>query len=154
MCSAGDRPAGVRIGSPVAGGQAGGKPTALEPLDDPTRGVGASRSGRNASEREVAPKVSSPGGRARNREGEGSTARRSPIDAAGRSGGVVSDGTTTRIHRATGEALLVPARKGGSWVGRITGSTGKSADDERVADGPVVAVKRGNARGAKGPCCP
>jgi hypothetical protein len=38
----------------------------LKPLDDPTRGVGASRSGRNASEREVAPKVSSPGGRARN----------------------------------------------------------------------------------------
>ena len=39
----------------------------LKPLDDPIRGVGASRSGRNASEREVAPKVSSPGGRARNR---------------------------------------------------------------------------------------
>src|SRR5262245_35715505 len=80
-------------------------------------------------------------------------ARRRPIDAASCSGGVVSDGTTTRIHRATGEALLVPARKGGSWVGRITGSTGKSADDERVSDGPVVATKRGNARGAKGPCC-
>src|SRR5436190_15639557 len=126
----------------------------LKPLDDPTRGVGASCSGRNESEREVAPKVSSPGGRARNREGEGSTARRKPIDAAGRSGGVVSDGTTTRTRRATGEALLVPARKGGSWVGRITGSTGKSDDDERVADGPVVAARRGNDRGAKGPCCP
>ena len=125
----------------------------LKPLDNPTRGVGASCSGRNESEREVAPKVSSPGGRARNREGEGSTACRSPIDAASRSGGVVSDGTITRILRATGEALLVPARKGGSWVGRITGNTGKSADDERVAEGLVVAVKRGNARGAKGPCC-
>ena len=124
-----------------------------KPLDNPTRGVGASRSGRNESEREVAPKVSSPGGRARNREGEGRTARRRPIDAAGRSGGVVSDGTTTRAHRATGEALLVPTRKGGSWVSRITGSTGKSADDERVAEGPVVALRRGNARGAKGPCC-
>ena len=42
---------------------------------------------------------------------------------------------------------------GGSWVGPITGSTGKGADDERVTDGPVVAAKRGNARGAKGPCC-
>src|SRR5215472_1811936 len=42
---------------------------------------------------------------------------------------------------------------GGSWVGPITGSTGKWADDERVTDGPVVARKRGNARGAKGPCC-
>ena len=94
-----------------------------------------------------------PGGRARIREGEGSTTRRKPIDAVGRSGGVVSDGTTTRTQRATGETLLVPARKGGSWVGRITGTTGKSADDERVAEGPVVASKRGNARGAKGPCC-
>ena len=97
--------------------------------------------------------MSSPGGRARNREGEGRTARRKPIDATGRSGGVVSDGTATRTHQATGEALLVPSRKGGSWVGRITGNTGKSADDERVAEGPAVAAKRGNARGAKGPCC-
>ena len=126
---------------------------ALMPLDNPTRGVGASCSGRNDSEREVAPKMSSPGGRARNREGEGCTARRKPIEAAGRSGGVVSDGTTTRTHRATGETLLVPARKGGSWVSRITGSTGKSADDERVAEGFAVAMKRSNVRGAKGPCC-
>jgi hypothetical protein len=125
----------------------------LKPLDNPTRGVGASCSGRKESEREVAPKVSSPGGRVRNCEGEGSTARRKPIEAAGRSGGVVSDGTRTRTHRATGETLLVPARKGGSWVSRITGSTGKSADDERVAEGFVVATKRSNVRGAKGPCC-
>src|SRR4051794_9005876 len=125
-----------------------------KPLDNPTCGVGASCSGRNESEREVAPKVSSSGGRARNREGEGSMAHRNPVDTVGCSGGVVSDGTTTRTHRATGETLLVPTRKGGSWVGRITGSTGKSADDERVAEGSVVALRRGNARGAKGPCCP
>src|SRR5436305_14857655 len=96
----------------------------LKPLDNPTRGVGASCPGRNESEREVAPKVSSPGGRARNRVGEGSMTRSKPIDRAGRSGGVVSDGTATRSLRAIGEALLVPARKGGSWVGRISGITG------------------------------
>src|SRR3954452_22290891 len=83
-----------------------------KPLDNPTRGVGASCSGRNESEREVAPKVSSPGGRARNREGEGSMTRCKPIDRAGHSGGVVSDGTTTRTHRATGEALLVQVGPG------------------------------------------
>ena len=94
-----------------------------------------------------------PGGRARNREGEGSTTRRKPIEAASRSGGVVSDGTNTRTHQATGETLLVPTRKGGSWVSRITGNTGKSADDERVAEGFAVAMKRSNARGAKEPCC-
>src|SRR5262249_60287211 len=65
----------------------------------------------------------------------------------------VSDSTATRTHPATGEALLVPTGNGGSWVGRITGNTGKSADDERVADGSGVATRRGNARGAKGPCC-
>ena len=26
-------------------------------------------------------------------------------------------------------------------------------EDERVADGPIVAEKRSNVRGAKGPCC-
>jgi len=64
-----------------------------------------------------------------------------------------SDSTVTRTCWATGEALLVPARKGGSWVGRITGTTGKSADGERVTDGSVVASRRGNARGAKEPYC-
>jgi RNA-directed DNA polymerase len=58
----------------------------------------------------------------------------------------------TRACRATGEALLVPVRNRRSKVGRITGQTGKSAEDERVAAGSVVAMKRGNAREAKGPC--
>jgi hypothetical protein len=39
-----------------------------------------------------------------------------------------------------------------SKVGRITGETGKSAKDERVAAGSVVAMKRSNVCGAKGPC--
>ena len=153
VCSAGDRPAGVRIGSPVAG-RAGRRETkGSEAPRQPHPWDERKFSGRNESEREVAPKVSSPGGRARNREGEGSMTRHQPIDRAGCSGGVVSDGTTTRTHRATGEALLVPTRNGGSWVGRITGNTGKSADDERVTEGLIVATKRGNARGAKEPCC-
>src|SRR6201988_4622832 len=63
-----------------------------------------------------------------------------------------SDSTVTRTCRATGEALLVPARNRRSKVGRITGDTGKSAEDERVAAGSVVARKRRNVRGAKGPC--
>ena len=58
----------------------------------------------------------------------------------------------TRTYRATGEALLVPGRNRRSRVGRITGKTGKSAEDERVAAGSAVARKRRNVRGAKGPC--
>jgi hypothetical protein len=59
----------------------------------------------------------------------------------------------TRTCRATGETVLVPSRNRWSKVGRITGNTGKSIEDETVAAGLVVAVKRGNARGAKEPCC-
>ena len=57
----------------------------------------------------------------------------------------------TRTREATGETLLVPSRNRWSKVGRITRAPGKLAEDERVAAGSVGAVKRGNARGAKGP---
>src|SRR5262249_4547472 len=57
----------------------------------------------------------------------------------------------TRTRRTNGEALLVPPRNRRSKVGRITGASGKSADDERVADGPEGATRRGNARGGRGP---
>jgi hypothetical protein len=58
----------------------------------------------------------------------------------------------TRTYRGTGEAFLVPGRNRRSKVGRITGNTGKAAEDEKVAAGSVVAMKRSNVRGAKGPC--
>jgi len=61
--------------------------------------------------------------------------------------------TVTRACRATGETVLVPSRNRWSRVGRITGNTGKAADGETVAVRLGVAKKRGNARGAKGPCC-
>src|SRR5271167_2330897 len=50
-------------------------------------------------------------------------------------------------------ALLAPARNRRSRVDRITGANGKSIEGERVAVGSVVAAKRSNVRGAKGPCC-
>src|SRR5271165_5119644 len=64
------------------------------------------------------------------------------IDAAPslRRGG--SDSTVTRTCRATGEALLVPRRNHRSRVDRITGSTGKSIEGERVTDGFAVALRR------------
>ena len=63
------------------------------------------------------------------------------------------DSTVARTGRATGETVLAPPRNRGSKVGRITGKTGKATEGETVAARPVVAQKRGNARGAKGPCC-
>ena len=55
-------------------------------------------------------------------------------------------------HRKFREALLVPARNHRSKVDRRKGTTGKTIDGERVADGSAVALKREQVRGAKGPC--
>jgi hypothetical protein len=63
------------------------------------------------------------------------------------------DSTVARACRATGETVFVPPRNWWSKVGRITGATGKAIEDETVAARLVVAERRGNARGAKGPCC-
>jgi hypothetical protein len=86
-------------------------------------------------------------------KGEGSMGCRNLTDAASRSRRGGSDSTVARTCRATGEALLVPERNHRSKVDRITGTTGKTIEGERVADGSVVAMKRSNVRGAKGPCC-
>ena len=74
-------------------------------------------------------------------------------DAALSSGGVVAAAREQGHVEATGETRLVPAGNCRSKVGRITGSTGKAAEDERESDGHAVARKRGNSRGAKVPCC-
>src|SRR5881409_50283 len=74
--------------SPVAR-RAGGRATnLLKPLDSLIHGMGASLQAVAQANAQVAPKVRSPGGRACNREGEGSMGRRRLTDAAVRSGGV------------------------------------------------------------------
>ena len=67
------------------------------------------------------------------------------------SGGVFDGGTVTRTCKATGEALHAPWRNPWSKTAPITDDTGKWSGGVRVADGSVVAVKPGNAGGAKGP---
>ncbi len=68
------------------------------------------------------------------------------------SGGVFGGGTVTRTRKATGEALHAPGRNPRRETVPITDDTGKWSGGVRVADGSVVAVKLGNAGGAKGPC--
>ena len=46
----------------------------------------------------------------------------------------------TRAYRATGETVLVPSRNRWSQVGRISGDTVKSAEDETVAAGSVMCA--------------
>ena len=67
--------------------------------------------------------------------------------------GVVRDSTVARTCRATGETVLVPLEKSAEPGRSYNRRTGKSAEDETVAAGLAVAVKRGNARGAKEPYC-
>ncbi len=69
------------------------------------------------------------------------------------SGGVVAAAREQGHVEATGETRLIPTGNGRSKVGHITGSTGKVVEDERESDGHIVVTKRGNARGAKVPCC-
>ena len=125
----------------------------LEPIDNVSLGKTTSHRAVTTVNANVASKVRSPEGRVLNRRAKAAWGSRKLTEAAPslRRGG--SDSTVTRTCRATGETLLVPARNRRSRVDRITGSTGKSIEGERVTDGFEVALRRGNARGAKEPCC-
>lgn len=57
----------------------------------------------------------------------------------------------TRTCQATGQTFLVPGRNRRSNVGRITGKRGRRPET-RAGGRSVVAMKRSNVRGAKGPC--
>jgi len=96
----------------------------------------------------ICPRRSSP-----QKSGEGIRTHRRLTDALSPSGGV----KPTAWWQGHAEQLERPSSSrreiGGSWVGRITGNTGKSTDDERESEGRVRAKKRGNARRAKAPCC-
>jgi hypothetical protein len=73
---------------PVARRAGGRETNLLKPLDTRILGRGASSQAVAQANAQVAPKVSSPGGRACNRKGEGSMGRRTLADAADHSGGV------------------------------------------------------------------
>lgn len=125
----------------------------LKPIDKATFGVVSEFAGRNVSERRGSLETHESQRLRVLTEPEGSTRDRNLTDAVFSLWRGGSDGTQTRTRFETGEARLVPRRNPWSKVVRITEDLGKSNEDERVADGPVVAEKRGNARGAKGPYC-
>ena len=86
--SAGVSPAKVRASSLVAK-MAGRRETEdLKPIDNLIVRMSASHRAAAQANAEVAPKVRSPGGRARNREGEGSMEGRTLADTMLHSGGV------------------------------------------------------------------
>ena len=95
-CSAGDKPAGARVRSPVAWIAERRETEFLKPIDGRLLGRRASYRAVMKMNVNVASKVRSSEGRARNREGEGSMDSRNLTDAviSLRRGG--SDGTMTR----------------------------------------------------------
>ena len=152
-CSVGGRPTGTRARRPVAW-MAGRRETEpLEPIDEAIARMVSELPGRNVSKRRGSLEIAKLRRPSVSCLREGSRERRSLADAATslRRGG--SDGTVTRTRRTNGEALLVPPRNRRRGAGPITSDPGKWVADERVADGPGVAMRRGSARGAKGPCC-
>ncbi len=52
----------------------------------------------------------------------------------------------------TGEVLLAPGRNPLERGRPYNYGHGKGAEGNRMAEWPVVALKEGNASGAKGPC--
>ncbi len=73
-------------------------------------------------------------------------------DAAIHSGGVIA----TARWQGHAEQLEKPSSSQGKSlrkVGPVTVESRKWIEGERVADGFGVAMNRGNAWGAKGPCC-
>ena len=95
-CSAGERPAGARVRSPVVWIAGWRETKTLKPIDNVSLGETTSRRAVMKVNAYVASKVKKSEGRARNREGEGSMDSRNLTDAAVslRRGG--SDGTITR----------------------------------------------------------
>ena len=133
-CSAGERPAGARVRSPVVWIAGWRETKTLKPIDNVSLGKTTSHRAVTTVNAKVASKMRSPEGRVLNRRAKAAWGSRNLTDAAPslRRGG--SDSTVARTCRATGEALLVPARNRRSRVDRITGSTGKSIEGEK-ADG-------------------
>lgn len=122
--------------SPVAR-RAGGRATnLLKPLDSLLCGMGASLQAVAHANAAVASQVSSPGGRACNRDGEGRMGRRSLADAAVHSGGV---GATAwgQGHAKQREKPSASRREtGGSKVGCITGPPGNQPKARGGRTGP------------------
>jgi hypothetical protein len=124
----------------------------MKPTDKAALGAVSESPGRNESEPiggldTINPKA----------EPFGSGRRQHDVPQSDRSGRSLRRGgrgsTVARTCRATGETVLAPARNRWSKVPCITGATGKAGKGETAAARPVVAERRGNARGAKGPCC-
>ena len=101
-CSAGDRPAGVKVRCPVVWIAGWRETKTLKPIDKVSLGEITSHRAVMKVNVEVASKMTRPEGRARNREGEGSMSSRKLTDTAislRRGGMTSSHRVTSRLYR-------------------------------------------------------
>jgi hypothetical protein len=107
--------------SPVARRAGGRETNLLKPLDSLIHGMRASLQAVAQANAEVASTVRSPGGRACNREGEGSMGRRSLADAAVHSGGVGAtawgQGHAKQLEKPSASRREIGGSKGGCRTG-------------------------------------
>src|SRR5215471_21288258 len=122
--------------SPVARSAGGRETNSLKPLDSTICGMVASFQAVAQANASVAPKVSSPRGRACNWKGEGSMGRRRLADAADHSGGVGAtawgQGHAKQLERPSASRREI----GGSKVGCITGPPGNQPKTRGGRMGP------------------
>jgi hypothetical protein len=79
--------------------------------------------------------------------------RRKLAEVAGHSGGVIAAARGQGCAKQLEKPYSSRTRNRRKQGSRITGEPGNRWKGERVAEGPVVAEKRRNGRGAKRPCC-
>lgn len=148
-----NNPLGQGVRSPIVRIAGQRETEVLESIGKYMESMYASIAGGNESERRNGLESENPRKPSQQPCGEGSMENRKLNETIETFRRGYSGGMHTRTQQRTGEALLVPCRNEWKKVSRITGNTGKSTENERVADELVVAMKRGNACGVKRLCC-
>ncbi len=134
VCTVGDRPTEVKVRSLVAWIAGRREIEFPKPIDKTIFRMVSKSSGRNESERRCGLESEKPQGLSFHSGGVEATAR--------------WQGHAKQLERPSSSR-----REIGGAENRITGNTGKSMEDERELEGSIVSMKRGNARGERGPCC-
>lgn len=125
----------------------------MKPIDKAALGAVSESTGRNESERKGGPESGSPGGRVRIRRTKAVHRDADWMTSLG----ALAGWERQHVDKDTPSNWRNPPGRAGKSVQQCRSynqvSPGKSIEDQRVAEGFVVAMKRGNARGAKEPYC-
>ena len=122
-----------------------------EPIDKAPRGGVSELPGWNGSERTSSLVIDDSQGRACKQGAKAASLRLKSADERGGLGGVKAPAREQSVTEQL-EKSSSPTGERPVQLGRSYNRNGKWTEGERMADGSAVAMKRGNACGAKGPC--